>query len=60
MRFAKLNIVVPTVLFLATYDFTLCDAQGRTTKGPLASLTFDRVGAGRPSGKVYMKCVSRV
>ncbi|KAJ4247494.1 hypothetical protein NW762_013171 [Fusarium torreyae] len=60
MRFAKLNIVVPTVLFLATYDFTLCDAQGRTTKEPLPSLTFDRVGAGRPSGKVYMKCVSRV
>ncbi|KAH7123234.1 cytochrome P450 [Dactylonectria estremocensis] len=60
MRFAKLNIVVPTVMFIAYYDFHMCDVEGDATKGPLPDLMFDRVGAGRPSEQVYMRCKPRV
>ncbi|KAF5022631.1 hypothetical protein F66182_5307 [Fusarium sp. NRRL 66182] len=60
MRFAHLNMLIPTVMFLATYDFQMCDANGGMTKEPMPDLTFDTVGAGRPERQVYMKLTERV
>ncbi|CAM1505994.1 Fc.00g116310.m01.CDS01 [Cosmosporella sp. VM-42] len=60
MRFAKLNIIVPTVMFIVCYDFEMCDREGTKVTKPLPKLNFDRVGAGRPSQEVYMKCRVRV
>ncbi|RSL46097.1 hypothetical protein CEP54_014003 [Fusarium duplospermum] len=60
MRFSKLNILVPTVMLVALYGFEMCNAKGQTCNEPLPSLSFDGIGAGRPTGKVYVKCNPRV
>ncbi|KAF5010512.1 hypothetical protein FDECE_3329 [Fusarium decemcellulare] len=59
MRFAKLNIVVPTVMIIAAFDFEMCDVRGNVTKEPLPSLRYDRVGAGRPAEQVHMRFTPR-
>ncbi|KAH7253311.1 cytochrome P450 [Fusarium solani] len=59
MRFSKLNILVPTVMLVALYDFEMCNAQGQTSHEPLPRLSYDGIGAGRPTGKVYVKCSPR-
>jgi hypothetical protein len=55
-----MNIVVPTVMFIASYDFDMCDGKGDIMNGPLPALVFDRVGAGRPSQAMHMRCRPRV
>ncbi|KAF4461258.1 cytochrome P450 6A1 [Fusarium albosuccineum] len=59
MRFAKLNIVVPTVMIIAAFDFEMCDVGGNITKEPLPNLRYDRVGAGRPAEQVHMRFTPR-
>ncbi|KAK5994116.1 Cytochrome P450 monooxygenase -like protein [Cladobotryum mycophilum] len=59
MRFATMNMIVPIAMFIAYYDFEMCDQNGNNTTEPLPELQFDRVGAGRPTGKMYIRCKRR-
>jgi hypothetical protein len=52
--------MVPTVMLIASYDLEMCDLEGTKVVKPLPELQFDRVGAGRLSNNVYMKCSLRV
>ncbi|KAK8022707.1 cytochrome p450 6a1 [Apiospora rasikravindrae] len=58
-RFAELNVVVASVLFIASYDFEMCDKAGVRTDAPLPSIVYNRMGAGRPKTEMYMKCQRR-
>ncbi|KAK8117712.1 cytochrome P450 6A1 [Apiospora kogelbergensis] len=58
-RFAELNVVVASVLFIASYDFEMCDEAGVSTVGPLPGILYNRMGAGRPETDMYMKCELR-
>ncbi|KAF4970296.1 hypothetical protein FSARC_2616 [Fusarium sarcochroum] len=60
MRFAHLNTLIPTVMFIAKYDFEMCDAHGSITREPMPDLVFDCIGAGRPERPVYMKVKERI
>ncbi|KAH8685239.1 cytochrome P450 [Ilyonectria robusta] len=59
MRFAKLEIAITTAMFMAHFDFRLCDKNG----SPVDTLPLvDRNGLGIPKPKedVYIKCTLRV
>ncbi|KAK8006972.1 fungal cellulose binding domain containing protein [Apiospora arundinis] len=58
-RFANLNVVVASVLFIASYDFEMCNGAGVRAVGPLPSIVYNRMGAGRPETEMYMKCERR-
>ncbi|KAK7960439.1 cytochrome P450 6A1 [Apiospora saccharicola] len=58
-RFAELNVVVATVMFIASYDFALCGENGIAASGPLPAIVYNRMGAGRPKTDIYMKCRRR-
>ncbi|ETS80478.1 hypothetical protein PFICI_08007 [Pestalotiopsis fici W106-1] len=58
-NFAELNVVVANVLFIASYDFHMCDKTGRKIDDPLPDLIYNRMGAGRPRAEMYMKCQAR-
>lgn len=59
MQFANLNVVVASVLFIASYDFEMCNGAGVRAVGPLPSIVYNRMGAGRPETEMYMKCERR-
>lgn len=55
-QFAELNLIVATVLFIASYDFYLCDQAGRKTHSPLPAIVYNRMGAGLPDREIYLRC----
>lgn len=59
VQFAELNVVVASVMFIASCDFEVCDEAGVITGGPLPSIVYNRMGAGRPAADMYMKCRKR-
>ncbi|KAK8076025.1 cytochrome P450 6A1 [Apiospora phragmitis] len=58
-QFAELNVVVASVLFIASYDFEMCDRFGNRINDPLPSIIYNRMGAGQPKTTMYMKCQRR-
>ena len=55
-QFAELELIVASVLFIASYDFYICDKAGNRTRSPLPAIIYNRMGAGRPEKEIYMRC----
>ncbi|OIW26889.1 cytochrome P450 [Coniochaeta ligniaria NRRL 30616] len=59
-RFAQLEVTLTTVMFMANYDFQLCDKVGRQWTEPLPFVDHDGLlGTKRPKELVHLKCVPR-
>ncbi|KAH7032668.1 cytochrome P450 [Microdochium trichocladiopsis] len=56
----RLNVIVASVLFVAHYDFHVCDRVGNRKAGPLPPIIYNRQGAGQLKTNVYLKCQSRI
>ncbi|CAM1502719.1 Fc.00g074950.m01.CDS01 [Cosmosporella sp. VM-42] len=59
-RFAKLEIIVSTALFMAYFDFHLCNEDGTPREEPVKVVDRNQIGAQRAEGQVCLKLKSRV
>ncbi|KAH7012746.1 cytochrome P450, partial [Microdochium trichocladiopsis] len=59
-RFAELNVIVANVLFVAHYNFHVCDKVGNRRSGPLPRIIYNRQGAGQLETNVFLKCQRRI
>ncbi|KAH8889217.1 cytochrome P450, partial [Thozetella sp. PMI_491] len=58
--FAQLEVTLITVMFIARYDFELCDKTGGQWTKPLPFVDHNSfLGTKRPKEKVYLKCIPR-
>ncbi|KAH8680564.1 cytochrome P450 [Xylariales sp. PMI_506] len=59
-RFAQLEVTLTTVMYIAYYDFHLCDEAGEKWTKPLPFVDHDSfLGTKRPKEQVYLKCNPR-
>ncbi|KAK4209371.1 cytochrome P450 [Rhypophila decipiens] len=59
-RFAQLEVTLTTVMFIAQYDYHLCDKMGDKWTGPLPSVDHGNfLGTKRPKERVHLKVVPR-
>ncbi|KXJ89956.1 cytochrome P450 [Microdochium bolleyi] len=59
-RFAELNVLVATVMFIAHFDFHVCDRTGNDSGGPLPPIMYNRMGAGQLQTSVFLACRGRL
>lgn len=58
-QFAKLEITISTVIFLASFDYEVCDKKGNTQGVELPHIDHEMPSAQRLAGQVYLKCKPR-
>ncbi|KAF7551132.1 hypothetical protein G7Z17_g5247 [Cylindrodendrum hubeiense] len=58
MRFAKLEISITTAMFMAHFDFRLCDENGSPVD-TLPQIDRNSLGSAKPVEAVYFKCTPR-
>ncbi|KAH7141378.1 cytochrome P450 6A1 [Dactylonectria estremocensis] len=59
MKFAKLEIYITTSMFMAQFDFRLCDESGRPIDA-LPEINRNNLGSAKPEEQVYFKITPRV
>lgn len=60
IQFAKMEMAITTAIFVAYFDFELCDEKGQTMSSLAGLIDRNKHSASKPEKKVCLKVTPRV